>query len=91
MPFADATFDLVASSLALHWVNDIPGVLKEVLRVLKPDGVFIACVLGGDTLAELRLVAAHSDSSPILRVKCLCLCCTVDPHLHWQSRISMVV
>ena len=54
LPFADATFDLVTSSLALHWVNDIPSVLREVLRVLKPDGVFLATILGGETLAELR-------------------------------------
>ena len=56
LPFDNATFDLVASSLSLHWVNNVPGVLREILRVLKPDGVFIATILGGETLCELRLV-----------------------------------
>lgn len=48
------TFDLVVSNSNLHWVNDIPKTLKEVQRVLKPDGAFIATMLGGATLQELR-------------------------------------
>lgn len=59
LPFPDGSFDLVVSSLALHWVNDIPGVLHEVLRVLKPDGVFLATILGGETLSELRCVCVQ--------------------------------
>lgn len=39
---------------SLHWVNDLPGVLKEVLRVLKPDAPFIGVMFAGDTLYELR-------------------------------------
>ena len=56
LPFADASMDLVLSSMALHWVNDVPGVLAEVKRVLKPDGAFLCAFLGGDTLQELRCV-----------------------------------
>lgn len=56
LPYQDATLDMVMSSMALHWVNDVPGVLAEVLRVLKPDGVFICALLGGESLQELRYV-----------------------------------
>lgn len=54
LPFADGSVDLVMSSCALHWVNDIPAVLNEIKRILKPDGVFLGAMLGGDTLHELR-------------------------------------
>lgn len=54
LPFADAAFDLVLSSLTLHWVNDLPGTLAQVRRCLRPDGLFMAAVLGGETLKELR-------------------------------------
>ncbi|MHB1217890.1 MAG: methyltransferase domain-containing protein [Alphaproteobacteria bacterium] len=54
LPFQDGAFDLVTSSLALHWVNDLPGALAQVRRALKPDGLFLAALFGGGTLAELR-------------------------------------
>lgn len=54
LPFADSSFDLVVSSLALHWVNDLPGTLAQVRRCLKPDGLFLAAFFGGETLRELR-------------------------------------
>jgi NADH dehydrogenase [ubiquinone] 1 alpha subcomplex assembly factor 5 len=55
LPFPDGTFDLVMTSCALHWVNQLPNVLSEVHRVLKPDGCLLLAVLGGtDTLPELR-------------------------------------
>jgi SAM-dependent methyltransferase len=47
-------FDLVASVLTLHAVNDLPGVLSQVRRVLKPDGLFVAALFAGETLRELR-------------------------------------
>ena len=47
-------FDLIASGLALHLVNDLPGVLVQCRRALKPDGLFLAAILGGATLFELR-------------------------------------
>ena len=54
LPFADASLDIVLSSCALHWVNDVPGAFAEVRRVLRPDGVFVFALLGGETLQELR-------------------------------------
>lgn len=54
LPFRDGTFDLVLSSLALHWVNDLPGALAQIRRALKPDGLFLAALFGSGTLAELR-------------------------------------
>ena len=54
IPFADAAFDLVVSNLALHWVGDLPGALAQIRRALAPDGLFVAALLGGRTLAELR-------------------------------------
>lgn len=50
----DRTFDVVVSSMALHWVNNVPGALNEIKRVLKPDGVFVGAMLGEQTLQELR-------------------------------------
>jgi NADH dehydrogenase [ubiquinone] 1 alpha subcomplex assembly factor 5 len=47
-------YDVVMSSLWLHWVNDIPDFLKGVREVLKPDGAFICSVYGGSTLEEFR-------------------------------------
>ncbi len=63
LPFAEQSFDLVVSALSLHWVNDLPGALIQIRRVLKPDGLFIGTVLGGRTLNELRqsLLAAEEE------------------------------
>jgi NADH dehydrogenase [ubiquinone] 1 alpha subcomplex assembly factor 5 len=47
-------YDVVLSSLWMHWVNDIPNFLKGVRQVLKPDGVFICSAFGGNTLEEFR-------------------------------------
>eukprot|EP00977_Amphora_coffeiformis_P004640 scaffold1000_cov166-Amphora_coffeaeformis.AAC.30 len=55
LPFPDGTFDLVISSAALHWVNDLPGLFSEINRVLKPDGCFMFAMIGGTTLPELRV------------------------------------
>ena len=54
LPFADQKFDLVASNLSLHWVNDLPGTLIQIRRGLKGDGLFVAALLGSGTLMELR-------------------------------------
>jgi len=63
LPFGDATLDLVVSALALQFVNDLPGVLVQIRRALKPDGLLLAALLGGETLTELRqsFAAAESD------------------------------
>ena len=54
MPFADGSLDLVVSALSLQFVNDLPGTLIQIRRALKPDGLFLAALIGGDTLTELR-------------------------------------
>ena len=54
LPYEPGSFDLVLSSLSLHWVNDLPGLLTQINNVLKPDCPFIGAMLGGDTLYELR-------------------------------------
>ncbi len=60
---APESADLVTSVLSLHAVNDLPGVLVQVRRALKPDGLFVAALFGGETLTELRqsLAAAEID------------------------------
>jgi NADH dehydrogenase [ubiquinone] 1 alpha subcomplex assembly factor 5 len=60
-PFRDASFDLVASSLALHWCADLPGALIQIRRALKPDGLFLAAIFGGGTLAELRTALFEAE------------------------------
>jgi NADH dehydrogenase [ubiquinone] 1 alpha subcomplex assembly factor 5 len=54
LPFAPHSFDLIISALSLHWVNDLPGFLAQAYRCLKPDGLFLASLLGEKTLIELR-------------------------------------
>ena len=54
LPFAEPTFDLAVSGLSLHLVNDLPGALIQIRRALKPDGLMLAALLGGQTLHELR-------------------------------------
>lgn len=53
-PFAPSSLNLVISPLALHTVNDLPGALLQIRQALKPDGLFAAAILGGETLYELR-------------------------------------
>lgn len=61
LPFAEASLDAVLSCLSLHWVNDLPGALVQIRRALAPDGLFLASVLGGDTLVELREVLSAAE------------------------------
>jgi len=62
LPFADASLDLVVSALALQSVNDLPGMLVQVRRALRPDGCFLAALLGGDSLTELRQSFAAAEA-----------------------------
>jgi SAM-dependent methyltransferase len=62
LPFRDGSLDLVISGLALHFVNDLPGALVQVRRALKPDGLFLAALLGGGTLTELREAFAAAET-----------------------------
>lgn len=60
-PFQPASFDLVMSALVLHWVGDLPGALVQLRRALKPGGLFLAALLGGRTLIELRTVLIEAE------------------------------
>ena len=62
LPFRDASLDLVVSALALQFVNDLPGTLVQIRRALKPDGLFLAALMGGETLTELRQAFAAAES-----------------------------
>jgi SAM-dependent methyltransferase len=62
LPFRDGSLDLVVSALALQFVNDLPGALIQIRRALKPDGLFLAAMLGGDTLTELRQSFAEAEA-----------------------------
>lgn len=62
LPFRDGSLDLFVSALALHFVNDLPGALVQIRRALKPDGLFLAALLGGETLTELRQAFAQAES-----------------------------
>ncbi len=63
LPFADNSFDAVISLLTLQWVNDVPGALTQIRRILKPDGLFFAILPGGESLCELRNVLAHVETA----------------------------
>lgn len=54
LPFRDNSVDLFVTSLSLHWVNNLPKCLAEIMTSLKDDGVFIGSMFGGQTLFELR-------------------------------------
>jgi SAM-dependent methyltransferase len=62
LPFRDGSLDLIVSALALQFVNDLPGTLVQIRRSLKPDGLFLAAMIGGDSLAELRAAFAQAES-----------------------------
>ncbi len=62
LPFADGSLDLVVSALSLQFVNDLPGTLIQIRRALKPDGLLLAALVGGDSLTELREAFAAAES-----------------------------
>jgi len=62
LPFAERSLDLVVSALALQFVNDLPGALIQIRRALKPDGLLLAALIGGDSLTELRSAFAAAES-----------------------------
>lgn len=55
--------DLVVHAMALHWANDPVGQIVQAARALRPDGLFMAVMFGGQTLAELRAVLAEAEAS----------------------------
>src|SRR3954470_14108414 len=62
LPFAPESLDLVVSALALQFVNDLPGVLAQIRRALRPDGLLLAAMIGGDSLTELRQAFAAAEA-----------------------------
>src|SRR4030088_3369147 len=62
LPLQPESLDLVVSGLAFQYVNDLPGVLAQIRRALKPDGLLLAAMIGGDTLTELRQSFAAAEA-----------------------------
>jgi SAM-dependent methyltransferase len=62
LPLRDGALNLVVSALSLQFVNDLPGTLTQIRRALKPDGLLLAALLGGDTLTELRHAFAIAEA-----------------------------
>ena len=62
LPFRAGSLDLVVSALAFQFANDLPGVLAQIRRALQPDGLLLAAMLGGETLAELRASFAAAEA-----------------------------
>jgi SAM-dependent methyltransferase len=62
LPLQPASLDLVVSALAFQFVNDLPGVLAQIRRALRPDGLLLAAMIGGDTLTELRQSFAAAEA-----------------------------
>jgi SAM-dependent methyltransferase len=62
LPLRPESIDLAVSALAFQSVNDLPGVLAQIRRALKPDGLLLAAMVGGDTLTELRQSFAAAEA-----------------------------
>jgi len=62
LPWEPETLDLVVSALALQFVNDLPGVLAQIRRALRQDGLLLAAMIGGDSLTELRQAFAAAEA-----------------------------
>ena len=61
LPFKLESFDAVFSCLSLHWVDDLPGLMMQARRLLKPDGLLLVSLLGGNSLAELKQALAEAE------------------------------
>jgi SAM-dependent methyltransferase len=61
LPIREGSLDLVVSALALQHVNDLPGALIQIRRALKPDGLFLAAMIAGESLNELRTAFAEAE------------------------------
>jgi SAM-dependent methyltransferase len=62
LPLTPGSHDLVIHALSLHWANDPVGQLVQCRRALRPDGLFLGYVFGGQTLVELRAALAQAES-----------------------------
>lgn len=63
LPFSPHQFDVIVSNLNLHFINDLPGTLIQIQQCLKPNGLFIATLFGGQTLHELRQAFYQCEQS----------------------------
>lgn len=63
LPLEPESLDLAVSLYGLHEINDLPGMLVQIRRALRPDGLFLGCMAGAGTLSELReaLLAAETE------------------------------
>jgi SAM-dependent methyltransferase len=61
LPLAPGSIDLALSALSLQFVNDLPGMLSQIRRALKPDGLLLAALIGGSTLSELREAFSQAE------------------------------
>lgn len=61
LPLQPNSVDIALSCLSMHWVNDLPGLLSQIERSLKPNGLFLGAMLGGSTLQELRSAFTVAD------------------------------
>jgi len=61
LPIAPQSLNIILSNLSLHTINDLPGCLVQIRQSLKEDGLFIAAMLGGETLHELRASLSHAE------------------------------
>ncbi len=63
LPFADASFDLVIACGTLDTIDDLPGALILMRRILRPDGLLLASLAGAGSLPRLRaaLLAGEGD------------------------------
>ncbi|WP_315723921.1 MULTISPECIES: methyltransferase domain-containing protein [unclassified Bradyrhizobium] len=62
LPLTPQSLDLALSALAFQFVNDLPGLLVQIRRALRPDGLLLAAMIGGDTLTELRQSFAAAEA-----------------------------
>lgn len=62
LPLAPGSVDLIVSALSLHWANDLPGALIQARQALRPDGLFLAALAGGQTLTELRQALVEAET-----------------------------
>ena len=94
LPFPVHHFDLVMSSLSLHWVNNLESTFRQVLDTLKPDGAFIGAVLGGDSLQELRYTEVDQycayKTLALALTPCIICACTGVPSFSGTKSVRVV-
>jgi len=62
LDLVEEQFDLILGGLTLHAANDPVGQLVQMRRALKPDGLMVSALFGGQTLHELRVALAEAET-----------------------------